>query len=578
MRNKAISFVMIGLALILSSCGLGDKVKQAAGLIFDLDDEKKPQLYRLSMQNYEDKVRGAWAGKMIGLSFASPYELVNKGEILDFPLKSWNPVLVESSLKKSELYVALTFLHIIDRKGLVVTSNEAGSIFARTSYPLSGANETVRKNLRAGIRPPDSGHPRYNPYANRLDFQSQADVFGLICPGLPLTALRYTRTFGEMMAYGDGMYGGYYLTGLYSTAFFEEDRVKVIEQGLNCIPPSSNYAQVIQDVLQFYSQKPEDWRLCWEMLESKWGQTDVDPEGFEQPLNLDAKLNGGYITLALLYGEGDFSKTIEIIIRCGQDSDTNAATTLGILGAIAGYNRIPTEYRVGIPLISSTDFAYVNYNYNTLIATCRKWAAEVVERRGGEVQWLGDRQYFSIPRQTPEPLDEFAQFDLNMAENLRDEWENLETIRLTSLQQKLNQDIQSFAQGWTVEHCGLKTYVGNVDEYYGRFKVFATHPLNQDTPCKLVWNGTLPGDVTKFKFVVAPSDGSPNADWSLRVSVNGEEKLSKTIDQVGGNLQWHNIEIDVSDMAGTQTTITLENAALGWDYETAYWGRFEITP
>jgi hypothetical protein len=36
-----------------------------------------------------------------------------------------------------------------------------------------------------------------------------------------------------------------------------------------------------------------------------------------QPFNIDAKINGAYIALGLLYGGGDIGKTMSISTRCG---------------------------------------------------------------------------------------------------------------------------------------------------------------------------------------------------------------------------------------------------------------------
>lgn len=59
------------------------------------------------------------------------------------------------------------------------------------------------------------------------------------------------------------------------------------------------------------------------------------------PFNIDAVINSAYILIGLLYGEGDFYKTLDISTRCGQDSDCNPASAGGILGTILGYSRIP---------------------------------------------------------------------------------------------------------------------------------------------------------------------------------------------------------------------------------------------
>ena len=42
-------------------------------------------------------------------------------------------------------------------------------------------------------------------------------------------------------------------------------------------------------------------------------------------------------------GEGDYTKTLNISTRCGQDSDCNPASAGGILGTMLGYSNIPEE-------------------------------------------------------------------------------------------------------------------------------------------------------------------------------------------------------------------------------------------
>jgi hypothetical protein len=54
---------------------------------------------------------------------------------------------------------------------------------------------------------------------------------------------------------------------------------------------------------------------------------------FQAPGNL------GFVTIGLLYGEGDFKKSLLYAVNCGDDTDCTAATvgaTLGIMGGTAG--------------------------------------------------------------------------------------------------------------------------------------------------------------------------------------------------------------------------------------------------
>ena len=90
--------------------------------------------------------------------------------------------------------------------------------------------------LNQGIKAPLSGHPKYNFHANDIDFQIEADFIGLMCPGLPRESNKYCDRVGRVMNYGDGLYGGMFVCGMYSAAFFESDPRKVVEAGLACIP------------------------------------------------------------------------------------------------------------------------------------------------------------------------------------------------------------------------------------------------------------------------------------------------------------------------------------------------------
>ena len=77
-----------------------------------------------------------------------------------------------------------------------------------------------------GIAPPDSGHPKFNKHADDIDYQIEADFSGLIAPGLPNVAIELGEKFGRLMNYGDGLYGGQFVGGMYAEAFFENDPAK----------------------------------------------------------------------------------------------------------------------------------------------------------------------------------------------------------------------------------------------------------------------------------------------------------------------------------------------------------------
>jgi hypothetical protein len=102
-----------------------------------------------------------------------------------------------------------------------------------------------------------------------------------------------------------------------------------------------------------------------------------------QPFNIDARINGAYIALGLLYGRLDFGRTLEIAARSGQDSDCNPSTAGGILGVMLGYSGIPDEWKGGIPALADRKFRYTQSSLNDICRSTMQRAARLVERVGG---------------------------------------------------------------------------------------------------------------------------------------------------------------------------------------------------
>jgi hypothetical protein len=343
-----------------------------------------PPERRVSRTALADKVRGGWAGQMIGVSFGAPTEFRSRGRIFEGELP-WTPDRVENAIHQDDLYVEMTFAEVMDRRGLDATTAEYGEMFRDSRYSLWHANAGARRNLSRGIEAPRSGEPKYNVHANDIDFQIESDFIGLMCPGLPREVNRYADRVGRVMNYGDGLYGGMLVGGLYAAAFFESDPRRVVEEGLKSIPAESSYAHVIRDVLAWHAAHPDDWRATWKLLEDKWDRDDVCPDGALAPFNIDARINGAYVVLGLLYGGGDFAKTLEVATRSGQDSDCNPSSAAGVLGVMLGYERIPERYRSGIPAIAGTRFEFTRYSFDEIVASTLARAEKVVARAGGRV-------------------------------------------------------------------------------------------------------------------------------------------------------------------------------------------------
>ncbi|HEY2933018.1 MAG TPA: ADP-ribosylglycohydrolase family protein [Acidobacteriota bacterium] len=362
-----------------------------------LKENRVPRTRRISLQELEDKIRGGWAGQMIGVSFGAPTEFKSNGRIIEGPLPPWTRESVKNSIHQDDLYVDMTLSETMDRIGLDATTEQYGQAFKDSKYSLWHANAGARRLLNRGVKAPDSGHPRYNIHADDIDFQIESDFIGLMTPGLPQESNRYCDRVGRVMNFGDGLYGGMFVCGMYSAAFFEKDLRKVVEQGLACMPSQSGYARVIRDVLDWRAKYPDDWKKTWQAVEEKWDRDDPCTDGALRPFNIDAKLNGAYIAIGLLYGQGDFTKTLEVTTRCGQDSDCNPSNAAGVLGVILGYSQIPEQWKSGILDIADVKFDYTSSSFNEITKSTLSRALQVIRKAGGSVAAGG----VQIPYQAP---------------------------------------------------------------------------------------------------------------------------------------------------------------------------------
>ena len=236
-------------------------VKQVAALFVALAvagvvacTEKTPER-RLSRAVLEDKVRGGWAGQMIGVAYGGPTEFNSNGKILEGEIE-WSPGMIESTIDQDDLYVEMTFAEVMDSVGLDATTEQYGDMFRDSEYRLWHANAGARRNLNRGIKAPMSGHPKYNIHANDIDFQIESDFIGLMTPGLPQEANKYADRVGRVMNYGDGLYGGMFVGGMYAAGFFETDPRKVVEEGLKSIPAGIDFRPSSTTLRGSVSKKP----------------------------------------------------------------------------------------------------------------------------------------------------------------------------------------------------------------------------------------------------------------------------------------------------------------------------------
>jgi hypothetical protein len=515
---------------------------------------------RLPLKEYRSKMMAGWLGQMVGVSFGAPTEFRYIGQIMPASaVPEIQPGLANRSFGQDDLYVEMTFLRTLEQYGLDATQAQAGLDFAHSKYPLWHANGAGRMNLRAGIAPPDSGHPAYNQHSDDIDYQIESDFAGLISPGLPGQAIALGETFGKLMNYGDGVYGGQFMSCMYSEAFFENQPEKLVEAGLACIPKKSQYAEAVHDVLEWWRENPADWQAAWKKIEAKYQenpeyrQSSCSDPYFDSQFNIDAKINGAYVVMGLLFGQGDPVNSMTIAMRGGQDSDCNPASVGGVLFTTLGFSSLPEEFTTGLNLYKKWD--YTAYDFTHLIELCEKLAKDAVVRAGGRVETnsLGEEELV-IPQRKPKPSKLEQSSKPQALKGSLYSAAEIESMDVGS--SRLAQQAGQFAPGWRLTGCADDTLAGLKEEVDGREHVLLIY-AEPWMPCTLMTRaGRVAGVKSRLHLEVNSTDKN---GWTLVVRADGQELFRQMIRNRG----WQEVEVDLSAYTGQPLLLEVSNLAAG---------------
>ena len=117
---------------------------------------------RLSTDVLRDKIKGGWAGQVIGVTFGGPTEFRYRGTLIDdhTPI-AWHDRLLAETFERSpglydDIYVDLTFVNVIEKHGADAPAERFADAFAHAGYQLWHANQMARYNLLNGMKPPQS--------------------------------------------------------------------------------------------------------------------------------------------------------------------------------------------------------------------------------------------------------------------------------------------------------------------------------------------------------------------------------------------------------------------------------------
>lgn len=175
---------------------------------------------------------------------------------------------------------------------------------------------------------------KLNPWRECIDGQIRTDFWGYIHPADIKAACKDAHTDCSFSLTKNGIYGGMFVAGAIAAALSEEPSVdKIINGGLASIPKKSRLYETITDVCSWWD-KHKDWIKVCDLIYEKYGHLS-----FAATLN-----NMAVVTLGIVAGGLDYTKSITIATMCGFDTDCNAGTVGSIVGAAVGLGGIEKRW------------------------------------------------------------------------------------------------------------------------------------------------------------------------------------------------------------------------------------------
>ncbi|MEQ8762402.1 MAG: ADP-ribosylglycohydrolase family protein [Planctomycetota bacterium] len=333
-----------------------------------------------SAKTTPDRLLGAWLGRAAGCLLGKPVEgwtFEHIGELLDFvgeeSIKDYFPPLpedtperlrypeilkpgpclrgaVDGMARDDDMDYPILGLDLMERKGLGFTTDDVGaSWLEHLPYHLTyTAERAAYRNLIQGRPAPESA-TFWNPYREWIGAQIRGDIFGWVSPGKPGRAAELAYRDARLSHVRNGTYGEMFVAAANAAALIVTDLNEVLDIAIAHVPPGSRFAELIGKCRAWHKEG-----LSWEDA-AKRARDEYGRHNWAHVLP-----NAALVALALLYGDGDYERTITCAVRGGWDTDCNGATAGAICGAMQGAQRLPKPW-VG-PLGDTLHSAVAGYD------------------------------------------------------------------------------------------------------------------------------------------------------------------------------------------------------------------------
>ena len=339
-----------------------------------------------------DRILAAWLGRCAGCNLGKPVEARswNRANLRDyllaagaFPLDDYIPVLdpmpagltfhpswpdatrgrIAGMARDDDTDYTMLGLKILETYGRGYTSSDVGSewLSGMPYLTVYTAERIAYRNLVLGLVPPETAR-RHNPYREWIGAMIRADIFGYVSPGDPGGAARLAYQDAALSHTANGIYGEMWAAALIAASFTSSSAREAIEQAMLVVPARSRLSDSLRTTIAAYDAG-RSWDQAMDSMEQR-----LDGYHWVHTIN-----NAEVVAAALLWGEGDFGRTIGLAVEAGLDTDCDGATAGSVFGALYGTKAIPGHWTE--PLRDTMHSALLGFDGTAITSLARRTIA-----------------------------------------------------------------------------------------------------------------------------------------------------------------------------------------------------------
>lgn len=320
-----------------------------------------------STNTLKNKIHGAWMGRICGCLLGKPVEGIRSEEFIPLLKQSGNYPLhryILSTDVTEEMCESFKFglrdkcyadtvhgMPVDDDTNYVALAQRIIEDFGRDFTPENVAFAWVKyqsreayftaervafRNFINGYHPPYSATYK-NPYREWIGAQIRGDYFGYINPGEPEAAAEMAFRDASISHTKNGIYGEMWATAMVACAAVTDNIEDIIRGGLAEIPSTSRLYEAIDSVIND-CKNGVSYDDCIANIHKLFDEHTG--HGWCHTIS-----NAMIVTAALMYGEGDFGKSICMAVQPCFDTDCNGATVGSVLGMRNGLDGIDEYWK-----------------------------------------------------------------------------------------------------------------------------------------------------------------------------------------------------------------------------------------